>query len=597
MSAYPAIEHHGVIGDLRTAALVARDGTIDWCCLPRFDSPSCFAALLDAREGGAWRCAPTASWTSEQHYLQGTNVLVTAFRTPDGVADVTDFMPVGPLRAPKPRLYRRVRGVRGDVPMAVAWEPRFDYGLREARFVRRQHGVLATDRDDDVATLSAPAAVDWKLAEHGVSMEFTLHQGDALWLVMQFDHDEVLPVEAYRPDEVFEATTKWWDAWSSRMRYEGPFRRDVERSALALKLCCYEPTGAIVAAPTMSLPESLSGGRNWDYRYTWLRDSAFVLSALTALGYEDETAAFLDFLKRLCRREDARHLHIMYAVDGSRELPERTLSHLEGWRGIGPVLVGNGAAPQFQLDVYGEVLEMLALAAHREMPSEGAWKVLHNLVEWTAGHWHEPDSSIWEARLAPRHYTFSKIMAWVALDRAAGLARRWSLDGQGDRWRAVADAVRADVLAHGWDAGRATFTQAYGEPQLDAALLAVPKVGFLPPTDERVRTTLAAVRKELATPCEDLIYRYHGPDGMSGAEGAFLFTSFWMLQNLALIGEVAEAERLFGNLLRRASEVGLFAEEIDPLTNAHLGNFPQALSHAALVETAFVLERAKAQPA
>jgi GH15 family glucan-1,4-alpha-glucosidase len=352
----------------------------------------------------------------------------------------------------------------------------------------------------------------------------------------------------------------------------------------------------------MSLPESSGGSRNWDYRFTWLRDSSFVLHALDALGLGDETTAFVEFLKRVCRRKDGRHLQIMFAVDGRREIPERDLEHLSGYRGSRPVRTGNGAAGQFQLDVYGEVLDTAAIWAKHHQMTEGLWNVLRDLVDWTASHWRRPDWSIWEARQEPRHYVFSKVMAWVALNRGARLAEQMKLPGDAARWNTQAAELHAEVMRHGWDAARQTFVQAYGEPQLDAALLIIPKVRFLPRSDPRVRSTLTAIRRELASVSEDLIYRYRSPDGLSGDEGAFVACSCWMVQNLAMVGELAEAERLFRNLLRRSNHVGLLAEEIDPGTGDQLGNFPLALSHAAVINTAYILERlrggaAAAEPA
>lgn len=588
---YLPIADHGVIGDLHTAALVGRDGSIDWACLPRFDSMSLFAAILDDACGGRWRIAPRAYTAAEQRYLPGTNVLQTVFRTEGGVADLTDFMPVGPSRAGRSRIFRRVRAVRGRSPVEIWWEPRFDYATRQPGFHVRAHGVLASDLDNDVAAIAGPPGVAWRVADRAAVATLVLEQGAEAWFVLTFDEDEVAPVASHEPADTLEATIRWWDAWSSRLRYEGPHRREVERSALALKLCCYEPTGAIVAAPTTSLPESLAGGRNWDYRFTWLRDSAFVLYALDRLGYEAETDAFLGFLKRVCRREDGGPLQITYGVDGARDLPERALGHLEGYRGAGPVRVGNGAVDQFQLDVYGEVLDTAHAWTRRREPSEGLWKVLRGLVEWTAAHWREPDSSIWEPRLERRHHVFSKVMAWVALDRGAEIAAAQGHAAEAERWRRHAAEIHADVLARGWDPGRGTFVQAYGEVPLDAALLAIPTVHFLPYSDPRVRGTLDAVRRELATPVEELIYRYRAPDGLAGAEGAFVFSSLWLIQNLAMVGQHADGERLFRNLLRRGGELGLLAEEIDPLTGEQLGNYPQALSHAGVINTAFILER------
>ena len=591
------IGDYGVIGDLHTAALVGRDGSIDWCCVPRFDSPSVFAALLDPAVGGRWQIRPAGGWTSEQRYLPATNVLVTGFHADaGGVLEVTDFMPVGPGRAGRSELHRRVHCPRGPVDVEVIFEPRFDYGVREPTLTLRAFGVLATDQEDDVATVATTAGAPWRLEPGRAEFRQRLDTGDTAWFVMRFDDDEVHPIEAYESQRKLDETARWWDAWASGLLYQGPYRREVERSALALKLCCYEPSGAIIAAPTMSLPEERGGGRNWDYRYTWLRDSAFVLYALDHLGFSAEADAFLQFLKRVCRRTDGRHLQILFAVDGRRDVPERQLDHLAGFRGARPVRVGNGAVSQFQLDVYGELLDAVGTWRRgREVP-EGLWKVARDLVDWTAAHWREPDWGIWEARVEPKHYVHSKVMAWAALREGALLARDLRAPDLAERWTREADALHAEVCERGWDPVRRTFVQAYGEPQLDAALLVIPKVRFLPRADPRVRSTLEAVRRELASACEELVYRYRAADGLSGDEGAFVACSFWMVQNLALVGEHAEAERLFRNLLRRANPLGLLAEEIDPATGEQLGNFPLGLSHAALINTAYILEQLRPAP-
>ncbi len=519
-------------------------------------------------------------------------MLVTTFHVAGGgVVALTDFMPVGPARAKGTEIHRRVACTRGAARVDVAFTPRFDYATRVPVVARRRHGVLASDTQGQVVTLAGPADTAWRVAYGAARATLALEAGQAAWLVLRHDDDEVYPVEAYESDRKLDATAGWWDAWLDQLAYRGPFRPEVERSALALKLCCYEPTGAFVGALTSSLPETQGGGRNWDYRYVWLRDAAFVLFGLDRLGFESEVTGFLDFVKRVCRHADRGHLQIMYGVDGRRDLAERALDHLEGYRGSRPVRVGNDAVRQFQLDVYGELLETVAIWYRRHPVTEGLWKTLRDLVDWTAVHWREPDFSIWEARAEPRHYVYSKVMAWTALSRGSRIARRLGLPGDVARWEREAAALRADVLEQGWDAGRRTFVQAYGETALDAAVLVIPKVGFLPRTDPRVKTTLDAVRRELGSSCEELIYRYHAPDGLAGREGAFVICSFWMVENLAMVGEFAEAERLFRNLLRRTNHVGLLAEEIDPGTGEQLGNFPQALSHAALLDTAVILEK------
>jgi len=586
------IQDYGLIGDLRTAALVGRNGSIDWFCAPHFDSASLFAGLLDAERGGSWRIAPAGPATAEQRYRPGTNVLVTTFHAESGgVVAVTDFMPAGPARSSRPEIFRHVACEQGEVPVAIEFAPRFDYARMPPHLIRRNAGILATDRDDEVVTVSASPDLTWNLHDGMARAMIMLKSGQDFWLVLRYDDDEVHPVEAHRPKAALETTAEWWDAWVSQLAYHGRFRQEVERSALALKLCCYEETGAILAAPTTSLPEWPGGDRNWDYRFTWLRDSAFVLYALDRLGFETEGTRFMHFLNRVARRKDGSHLQIMYGVDGRRELPERVLDHLAGYDGSRPVRVGNAAAGQFQMDVYGELFATANVWRRRHPLTEGIWATLRDLADWTSQHWRRPDLSIWEPRNEPRHYVYSKVMAWVALERAAAMARDHGLPGDIEHWEKEAAAIHADVLAHGWDAARGTFVQAYGEPQLDAALLAIPKVRFLPRHDPRVRSTLHAVRSELATTCEDLIYRYRAPDGIAGEEGAFVVCSFWVIQNLALTGNVQEAERLFRLLLRRASPVGLFAEEIDPRTGDQLGNYPLALSHAALINTALILEK------
>ncbi len=588
---------YGLIGDRRTAALVGTDGSLDWWCAPRFDSPAVFAALLDDANGGRWRVAPRGPWTSEQRYLPATNVLVTTFHLEGGgVVTVTDLMPEGTERGRASAIHRRVACVRGAATVEVLFAPRFGFGLRRTALHLRRHGVLATDEEHEALTVSATPGVAWRLDGADATASLALRAGDCEWLVLRFDDDEVHQVVVAACERALERTALFWDRWVSAMRYRGPYRREVARSALVLALCSDAETGAIIAAPTTSLPELPGGGRNWDYRYVWLRDAAFVLYALDRAGFGQMVDAFLRFFKRVCRHAGGGHLQIMFGVDGRRDLPETTLDHLAGYRGARPVRVGNAAARQFQLDVYGEIFEVVALTHRGREVAEGLWHVLHRLADWTAAHWREPDFSIWEARQAPKDFVFSKVMAWVALERAVHMAGRYGLPGDVETWKREAAAVHAAVLGRGWDADRRTFVQAFGEPQLDAAALRIPRVSFLRRSDPRVRSTLEAVRAELASSCEELIYRYRSPDGESGGEGAFVACSFWVAQTLAMVGEHAEGERLFRNLLRRANHLGLFAEEIDPATGEQLGNFPQALSHAALINAAIILERLRPTP-
>ena len=588
---YAPLAKYGVIGDLHTAALISAGGSVDWLCAPRFDSPSVFAALLDDAVGGRWRISMTGATEHTQRYIQGTNVLQTIHRAGRTELIITDFMPVAQARGNHVELYRIVQCVGGSCTVDIEFLPRFGYAAEETTIRQRAHGWIATDARRDVATLSATPGIEWTLEPNKLLGRAALRDSDRIEFIVRYDDDEVHAVSSFETQRKLNETIAWWREWSGRLRYQGPYRDMVERSALTLKLCCYSPTGAIVAAPTTSLPEYPGGARNWDYRYSWLRDSAFVSYALERLGYLDEVDAFTNFIKRIARRADGGPIQIMYDLDGGRHLPEKVLEHLEGYGGAKPVRIGNAAASQFQLDVYGELLEMLRIRYWRTLPSEGLWEAMHSLVAWTADHWREPDWSIWEARMDARHYVFSKVMAWVALDRGASLAQQGAFPGDVGRWRREAALIQQDVLANGWDASRRTFKQAYDGNDLDAAVLVIPTMRFIPRLDPRIRQTIDAVHRELDAGSDELIFRYRGPDGLSGAEGAFVICSFWLAQAHALAGDFETGETLFRKLLERATPLGLYGEQIDPATGAHLGNFPQAFSHAAVMTTALVLER------
>ena len=591
MAEYTPLERYGVIGDLHTAALVNVFGSVDWLCAPRFDSPSIFGAILDDARGGRWRIAAVGATKHEQRYVKSTNVLQTIHHLRNTELVITDFLPVAHARGKHVELYRIVQCIGGAAEVEVQFQPRFGYGAHRTTIRQRAYGWLASDAQRDVVSLSATPGVAWSAHPDSLVGRASLSDGDRLEFVMRWDDDEVHAVSAFETQEKLRETIAWWREWAGRLRYSGPYHDMVERSALTLKLCCYSPTGAIVAAPTTSLPESPGAARNWDYRYSWLRDSAFVAYALERLGYLEEVDAFTNFVKRIARRADGGPIQIMYDLDGGLHIPERELAHLEGYGGAKPVRVGNAAATQFQLDVYGELLEMLRIRYWRTLPSEGLWEAMHTLVDWTAQHWREPDWSIWEARMDARHYVFSKVMAWVALDRGASLAQQGGFPGDVTRWRGEAALIQQDVLAHGWDSQRRTFRQAYDGDDLDAAVLVIPFMRFLPRRDPRVLQTIEAVHRELNAGSDDLIFRYRGPDGLLGAEGAFVICSFWLAQAHALAGEFETGEALFRKLLERATPLGLYGEQIDPATGAHLGNFPQAFSHAAVMTTALVLER------
>ncbi|HET7024652.1 MAG TPA: glycoside hydrolase family 15 protein [Gemmatimonadales bacterium] len=589
------ISDYGIIGDLRTAALVGRDGGIDWCCVPRFDSGSIFAALLDPDRGGSWRIHPAGAYTTRQAYRPGTAILETIFETPGGGrVELTDFMPVtadGRPDGPHPEIHRRLRGLEGPVPMDIVFQPRFEYAARATRIEVLGAGLYASDRSDQVATLASARPFDWTVTDGAARTTFDLATGEDRWLVLRYDDDDVHPVDRYDSAAKLAATEAFWVRWAGMITYVGPFRAEVERSALTLKLLHHAESGAIIAAPTTSLPEAIPGGRNWDYRFVWLRDAAFTLAALDAIGHHEEAGQFLRFLKRVCRHEGAGHLQIMYGVDGRRDIEERTLDHLRGYRDTGPVRVGNGAAGQRQLDVYGEVLETAEIWRRRHEMTDGAWRVMGGLVEWVSHNWHLPDSSIWEVRGAPRQYVFSKVMSWAALDRGARIARELELPGDVAAWESARDALHADILARGMSADGATFVQAYDEPVLDAALLVIPMVGFLPWSDPRIVATVRAIARDLTAPDGALVFRYRVSDGLDGQEGAFVTCSFWLAEALAGIGDAAAAEQVFRTTLGHASALGLFSEEIDPGTGEFRGNFPQGLSHIALVNAATALAR------
>jgi GH15 family glucan-1,4-alpha-glucosidase len=588
----PALSDYGLIGDMRTAALIGLDGAIDWCCLPRFDSGSVFAALLDPERGGTWSLRPAVDWTSTQRYLPRTNILETTFRTAAGIAVLTDFMPVdedGRPSGPHPEIHRQLRCTRGHVPMQMTFMPRFEYGARATRLELLRNGLFATDRTDQVLTLSSAKPVEWVVEQSAATARFTIEKGEERWLVLRYDDDDIHPVDRYESARKLDITAAFWARWAAGVRYSGPFRGMVKRSALALKLLTHAETGAIIAAPTTSLPETIGGVRNWDYRFVWLRDAAFTLAALDAVGHRREADAFMRFLKKVCRHEGGGHLQIMYGIDGRRDLVERQLDHLAGYLGSRPVRVGNGAAGQLQLDVYGEVLETADIWRRNNEMTEGTWRVLRGLVDWVSKNWQLPDSSIWEVRGEVRHYVFSKVMSWVAMDRGVRMAEELALEGNTAEWRVQRDVLHAEILERGWSERHQSFTQAYDDDALDAAALALPMFRFLPWNHPRVHSTVLAVARELTSADGELVYRYRHSDGLEGEEGAFSICTFWLAQALTMIGERERAERVFRRMLRHANHVGLYSEEIDPQSGAFLGNFPQAFTHIALINCAAAL--------
>ena len=518
----------------------------------------------------------------------------TAATTGQGVVSVTDFMPVGEdgrPSEPHPEIHRHLRGRRGAVPMEMVFMPRFEYGARVTRLEVLRAGLFATDRTDQVLTLSSARPFEWVVDQSTATTRFPLAKGETRWLVMRYDDDDVHPVDRYASASKLDITAAYWQRWSSRVRYRGPFRSMVKRSALALKLLTHAETGAVIAAPTTSLPETIGGERNWDYRFVWLRDAAFTLAALDAVGHGAEADAFMRFLKKVCRHEGGGHLQIMYGIDGRRDLVERQLDHLSGYHGSRPVRVGNGAAGQLQLDVYGEVLETAELWRRNHEMTEGTWRVLRGLVDWVSRNWHLPDSSIWEIRGDARHYVFSKVMSWVALDRGIRMVADLGLDGDSASWGVARDALWNEIMTRGWSEERQSFVQAFDSETLDAAVLAIPMVRFLPWSDRRVVATVRTIAREVTTADGELVYRYRSPDGLEGQEGAFSICTFWLAQALAMIGDRKRADRVFRRMLRHANHVGLYSEQIDPADGRFLGNFPQGFTHIALINCASAFAR------
>jgi len=576
------IEDYAMIGDCHTAALVARDGSIDWLCFPRFDSGACFAALLGTEEHGRWLLAPAGEiHRIQRRYREGTLVLETDYETSDGAVTLIDCMPP---RTQEPDLVRLVIGRRGHVPMRMQLIIRFDYGSIVPWVRRTDNGIRAVAGPD---TLVLQTPVSLRGEDFRTEAEFTVSQGERVPFVLTWhpSHEATPPMAD--PEEIVSHTEHWWQEWSSRCVYAGPWREAVLRSLITLKALTYAPTGGIVAAPTTSLPEQLGGVRNWDYRYCWLRDATFTLYALMLGGYTEEACAWREWLLRAVAGKPSQ-LNIMYGLAGERRLTELELKWLPGYEGSSPVRIGNAACQQFQLDVYGEVMDSMHVARRAGMePDENAWRVQLSLAEFLELVCKEPDNGIWEMRGPPRHFTHSKVMTWVAIDRMVKAVERFGLDGPVERWRKLRAAIHADVCRYGFDRNRNTFVQYYGGNELDASLLMIPLVGFLPASDARVRGTVEAIERHLVT--NGFVARYRtrpDVDGLPPGEAAFLACTFWLADNLALLGRKEDALRLFERLLKLRNDVGLLSEEYDPEKKRLLGNFPQAFSHIALINTA-----------
>ncbi|MFI6297459.1 glycoside hydrolase family 15 protein [Nonomuraea sp. NPDC050790] len=588
------IEDYSMIGDMQSAALVGRDGSIDWLCLPRFDSPSCFSALLGGERHGHWWIGPTGRRPADRRrYRPDTLILESEWDTPTGTVRIIDFMPP---RDKNPDVVRIVEGVSGEVEVSAQVRVRFDYG-RIVPWVRRSDGHLQAIGGPDSVWLHAP--VPLKGGDYAHRCTFTVREGQRLPFVFTWHPShEPMPPQISAEGQLAE-TEAMWAEWVARCTYQGPHRDAVVRSLITLKALTYAPTGGIVAAPTTSLPEDLGGVRNWDYRFCWLRDATLTLEALISSGYIEEAGEWRSWLLRAIagRPQD---LQIMYGVAGERRLPELELSWLDGYEDSRPVRIGNNAVNQLQLDVYGEVMNCLFIARKMGLGADDrAWAIQRELLAYVEEHWDEPDEGLWEVRGPRRHFTHSKIMCWVALDRAVRYVEEFGRTGPVDHWKRLRASIHDEICDKGFDPVRNTFTQSYGSAELDAALLLIPLVGFLPVDDPRVAGTVAAIEKELLS--DGFVLRYpvatdNDVDGLAGAEGAFLACSFWLVEVMALQGRMEEADELFGRLLELRNDLGLLAEEYDPRYARLVGNFPQAFSHVPLVHAARALSRPRPTP-
>lgn len=594
---YIPIEDYGIIGDLHTVALVGKHGSIDWFCFPHLDSPSIFAAVLDDAKGGRFQIAPEGGAAlSKQLYLPDTNILVTRFLSDQGVGEICDFMPIGktPGERDRHRLIRLVTVVRGSMRFRVVCRPAFDYGRAPHEVEVRATGALFQSRE-----LSLVLATRTPLVREagGVTGDFSLAQGETTTFLLERP-EQVAECTSRLSDEAiqefFHDTVAFWRRWLAGSRYRGRWREIVDRSAMVLKLLTFEPTGAIVAAPTCSLPGGLSRGRNWDYRYTWIRDASFTLYALLRIGFTEEAHHFMEWLQaRAGELEPDGSLQPVYGIDGQHTLTEEVLGNLEGYRGLDPVRIGNGAYHQLQLDIYGELMDSVYLFNKYGTPiSYDLWVNLRRLLDWVCNHWQDPDDGIWEVRGGRQHFVYSKLMCWVALDRGLRLTDKRSFPADREHWLRTRDQIYEDIMAKGWNPSRRAFIQAYGGQALDASLLLMPLVFFMSPTDPRMLATIEATQRELVS--DSLVHRYNpalAPDGLPGEEGTFCICTFWLVEALTRAGRLNEARLIFEKMLGYANHLGLYGEQIGPHGEA-LGNFPQAFTHLSLISAAYNLDRA-----
>jgi len=591
---YAPIREYALVGDGRTGALIARDGSIDWLCLPNVDSPSVFARILDAKRGGSFRLEPASPFEAERRYQPNSNVLETTFTTGEGRVRVTDALTLTDIKriSPMRELVRKVEALSGTVPLRWSLEPRFGYGRADTR-IERRHGRWFAHAGADALVLGLCDSGEGEARDGVISGRIELAQGSSAILSLSASHREPLVIPGRDDSERrLERTVNFWPQWADRSEYNGSWREAVVRSTLALKLLTFAPSGAIVAAPTTSLPEWIGGERNWDYRFTWPRDASWTLDALLRLGFRNEAHAFFWWLMHASRLTQPR-LQILYRIDGSDHSGERELRELDGYRGSAPVRIGNGASKQIQLDLYGAVLEAIWLYGKEVGHLDGdSGKEVARIADYVASHWRDPDNGIWEVRDERMHYTQSKALCWVALDRACALADEGMIPNRNTRWRTEADELQRFVDTEGWDEERRSYVRAPDQRELDASLLTLALLGYHEPRDKRIQSTIEAIERELRE--GPYVYRYRGEDGLAGEEGAFLTCSFWLVDAYARTGRLDDANALMEELVGLANDVGLYSEEIDPRTGEFLGNFPQGLTHLALVNAAVSIVDAEA---
>lgn len=598
---YRKISDYAIIGNLHSVALIALDGSIDWLCLPDIDSPSVFAALLDDEKGGFFSITPKGEWNSEATYLKDTNILKTKFTTATGTLILTDFMPIcfcGRNEEVQQRheLYRLIEVTEGKIIVNVNFEPKFDYARVQPSYVGSNKKIKAR-ANGEVITLYSTKDMD--IIQMSVNAQWELREGEKVWLLLKYGEDDSFNFEPLMAEKTLKDTEIFWREWLNRSETVmtvdlGEYRDMVNRSALTLKLLYYNPTGSIAAAATTSLPEEIGGVRNWDYRYSWLRDTSFTLQSLFSLGHITEMEGFLGWLKQLISKHGTDKIQVMYGLRGEEYLPERELNHLNGYKGSRPVRIGNGAAKQRQLDIYGEIMEAaLKLSDYVGKINRDTWLSLMSICDYVVKFWKEKDHGIWEIRAGPYHFVYSKIMCWVALDRGITIARRYGFPADIERWEQTKSAIKAEVLNKGFNEKKRSFVQHYETDILDSSSLLIPLLGFLPFSDQKVKSTLETVRHELEN--DGFLYRYRTHDGVEGREGVFLLCSFWLINNLIAVGKLNEAEKILKKIESCANHVSLFSEEYDVRTSEQLGNFPQAFTHIGYINSVIELCKAKSR--